>query len=181
MYKVMTFRYDVKLWLFGSNLVNVISFVSNFWTFFFERIMSHWSRWKLTSRLALFCIADDSMPFDKFCPSIAPIVRSRTCNICKQYFPSKKAIHYHKRAKICGNYTLQSADDIEMSESEDEMEITTPTNNIDNSGWPVIDEKTDEFAVRFEIWRNLFKRQLNLFIVATFFVRINVIFIIKAV
>lgn len=91
------------------------------------------------------------MPFDKFCPSIAPIVRSRTCNICKQYFPSKKAIHDHKRAKICGNYTLQSADDIEMSESEDEMEITTPTNNIDNSGWPVIDEKTDEFAVRFEI------------------------------
>ena len=37
-----------------------------------------------------------------------------------------------------------------MSESEDELEITTPANNIDNSGWPVINEKTDELAARFE-------------------------------
>ena len=89
------------------------------------------------------------MPFDKFCPSVSPIVGSRTCAVCKQYFPSKKALNDHKKAKFCGNYTLHE-DFGNLTDSDDEMEITHPIHHTNDTRWPIINEQTDEFAVRFE-------------------------------
>jgi len=90
------------------------------------------------------------MPFDVYCPSVAPKVQSRTCSICKHYFPSKKALSDHKKAKVCANYTAQTADD----SSDDDTEITPPPTNAtndDNSGWPILVEEDDEYAARFDI------------------------------
>jgi hypothetical protein len=90
------------------------------------------------------------MPFDKYAPSIAPKVLSRTCPVCRHYFPSKKALSDHKKAKICANYAAQVADD----SSDDDNEIAPPPPitafNDDNTGWPVLDEENDKDAVRFD-------------------------------
>ena len=37
-----------------------------------------------------------------------------------------------------------------LTDSDDEMEITPPIHHTNDTRWPIINEQTDEFAVRFE-------------------------------
>ena len=80
---------------------------------------------------------------------------SRTCQTCKQYFPSKKALLDHRKAKFCSNYTVHDVPSDEDEISDEEMDQTPPMNDDNHDGWPVINEFNDEFAAVFENIMNI--------------------------
>jgi hypothetical protein len=82
-------------------------------------------------------------------------VSSRVCQACKQYFPSKKALLDHRKAKFCLNYTVQDVPSDEDEISDEEMEQAPSMNDDIHDRWPVINEFNDEFAAVFEDIMNI--------------------------
>lgn len=98
--------------------------------------------------MTLWCIADDSMPFDTYCPTVAPKVTSRTCTKCKQYHPSKVALKAHKQAGMCSMMGVQQQNEIVVADSSDDDEAVEDNDLLEQIG--AIVDKNDAYLARFE-------------------------------
>lgn len=100
----------------------------------------------LERRLALLNIADDSIAFDTYCPSIAQKVGERTCPRCKHYHSSKKSVKDHSRAKICQNAGVAANVEITLGDSSDEEPMESTNDTAEKL--PIVDSN-DEYLARF--------------------------------
>lgn len=98
--------------------------------------------------MTLWNLTDDSIPFDTYCPTVAPKVKSRTCTRCGHYHPSKVAFKTHKKADICATMGIQQQREVDVAESSDE-EGAFEDNDLIEQIAAIVDDN-DEYIARFE-------------------------------